>query len=198
MSLDFLPCDLIFNILDYTWCEYDLKLVKALNKRFFKIMREYGIEREINVYNDSDMKKFINRYIKNKKSLRYLNMCRIENPTIWIPCEWPQIVEFIGCDLSSFISPPVLSKTKELVIKTYYSQKPNLEPLTIDFKKLPYLESLKIRCFNFDYKCLENCKNLKKFHLDLISYQGTKRKRKILEKELFSYLNPTCLISKYW
>lgn len=192
MSLNYLPCDLIFNILDYTWCEYDLKLVKALNKRFLKLMSDYGTAREINVCYDSDMKSFINRYIKNKKSLRSLTICRIENPTIWIPCEWPQIVEFIGCNISNCVSPPVVSNTRELYIKTYSSHynSNSAKTLSINLKKLPYLETLKVRCFNFDFNCLKYAKNLRKFHLVLINH-SCKRKRD-------NYLNKNCKISFVW
>ena len=175
-----IPDDLIFLILDFSWNEYDLQQFGKINKRTKKLIDNYGTIRELNCCVRSNMTNFINNFIQNRRSIRVLHMCRIQNPIIWIPCEWPEIVEFMGCDLNkSKISPPVLSKnTKELIIRDSYTCRINIEnlkekidnPIWIDFSKLPNLEVLKIRTISFDCSCLKLCKGLKLFEIDLIPF----------------------------
>ena len=196
MSLNSLSCDLILNILDYIWNEYELKIVKILNKRFYSLINNYGTEREINVCLNSNMTNFIQRYVKNRKCVRVLNMCRVVKPTIWIPCEWPKIVEFIGCDMKNYISPPVVSYTTELVIKmsSYRERMSDTRkpPLNINFKKLPNLQILKVRCLKFDFKCLKYARKLKSFNLKLIQCDNDKICKDKILSELRKYINPDC------
>lgn len=179
MSLTFLPSDLIINILSYTWSGYDLKIIRMLNKAFRDIINDYGTLRELNACINSNLHNFIRAHVKNRKSLRSLYMCRINNPIIWIPCVWPERVAFMRCNMrNTVIEPPRTSNTEELRIECSYICRMNNDnikyrlknPLYINIKKLPKLKTLVIKTLSFDFNCLKNCKSLETLSFNLIPY----------------------------
>ena len=171
-----LPKYILYSILDRLVDEEDLKSCQLVNRDMESVLKTYGTNREIILCKRSDRKRFIETYVSSLNCLRVLYVSGISNPCVWIPEAWPHTTCFINCEFEKLIAPPKKSNTEDLVIKCKQNRsREDIEfrlknPLSINTKLLPRLRRLTVTTLNFDFSCLEECKNLEFLEVKISSY----------------------------
>jgi hypothetical protein len=99
-------------------------------------------------------------------------MLYIENAFFWLPI-WVEIISMTNCPITKSINPSQNTCTKKLRICSLQET----TPITINWRKFPLLEEIKIVNHTINFDGMEECKSLKR--LCLYSHYENKEQQEI-------------------
>ena len=161
---DYLPETLVRSVWDFLGSNKDMIALRLTCKRFKEIGDIYGYIRHIKLSMTADYMNFM-RLMSSfiTRSLLSIEITCLTEPVLWIPCDWPKIVEFNFCKMGSKLVKPPSSKTEVLRIRDSSRNK-----LKIDWSCFPRLRVLDLHVYDADLSGLSACKNLERICLDFI------------------------------
>ena len=140
-----------------------ITLLRLVCLKWKNITNFYGFIENITVDLHTPFETFIDMCDKSMFSLKKLIINYVDNPSPWIPINWPSTIIFDNCRMGSEYIDPPLSKTKIIRIKDYTS----IKPLNINWKKLPELREIYIDVFDCNLDTLKYCSHLEKICINL-------------------------------
>lgn len=162
--INHLPEALVRNAWDFLGSNKDMIALRLTCKGFKEIGDKYGYIRTIHLSMSADFMNFVSIMSSfATRSLLSIKISHLTEPTLWIPCDWPRIVEFRLCKMGSVLIQPPSSKTEILRIRDTTRNK-----LKIDWSCFPRLKVLELHVYDADLSGLSACKHLERICLDFV------------------------------
>ena len=183
-----LPQEILRNILQYYLIDKDSNNVVSTCKTLYKIDYLKFLKNR-----NTDILYFSMLFSKHCKTLNYIVLQNVSDPTPWIPCRWPKKVILRNCFISFEINPSI-SDTEELIIekqpcyKQVYSR-----TLKINWSKFPNLKKLEITTFDLNLTGIEKCTKLEYVYL-YCHKQNTQLPKNIYNIPNLKIIITNCLI----
>lgn len=111
-------------------------------------------------YLNNNLSTFTERFYRHRRSVRSCSMLYIENAFFWLPI-WVEIISMTNCPITKSINPSQNTFTKKLRICSLRET----TPITINWRKFPLLEEIKIVNHTINFDGMEECKYLKRLCL---------------------------------
>lgn len=111
-------------------------------------------------YLNNDVSSFTERFYRHRRSVKSCSMIYIENAFLWLPL-WVESISMTNCSITKSINPNQKACTKRLRICSVGET----TPITINWRKFPFLEEIKIVNHIINFEGMEDCRSLKRLCL---------------------------------
>lgn len=156
MSLSNIPDSVLLIIMDYI-PDNKGSLSLAISCEYFKnLFYKHGFLKYISIEPliNNDLYNLLLVSCIHKRTLKTISIRNYPNPHDWIQ-EWPKIVFFNYCTISSTINPANIANTEIMYLLNIKS-----DLININWLKFPNLKRIELTTGNININGIEKCKNL--------------------------------------